>query len=120
VCGKSVRGQPGGQPVGGVGAAELLFGRLTGERPGRALASRRAAVAAAAAAAIADCVWTAADGTPLYRVTRARSMVTKMAIARLIIIIALSSYPPALSFESTAAVRGGSIGLYTYILANIV
>jgi len=65
---KSVRGQPGGQPVGGVGAAELVFGRLRRERPGRALASRRAVVATAA---IADCVWTAADGTPLYRVTRA-------------------------------------------------
>lgn len=80
---KSVRGQPGGQPVEGVGAAELLFGRLRRERPGRALASRRAVVATAA---IADCVWTAADGTPLYRVTRAQSMVTKMAITRLIIL----------------------------------
>jgi len=65
---KSVRGQPGGQPVGGVGAAELVFGRLRRERPGRALASGRAVVATAA---IADYVWTAADGTPLYRVTRA-------------------------------------------------
>jgi len=63
------------------GAAELLFGRLRRERPGRALVSRRAVVVATAA--IADCVWTAADGTPLYRVTRAQSMVTKMAITRL-------------------------------------
>lgn len=67
-------GNPYGQPEGSRSEESrccLAVVRTTEEREAHSL---QATVAAAAVS-----VWTAADGTPLYRVTRAtRSMVTKM------------------------------------------